>query len=92
MKSHASLGGECFAPPSLCKRECPKFINRIILDMDYNNFNEEYDGVFDFPVRKREPLEDGHTSTRIVKNDEKLIFSELIKDHSGDVWESPEIA
>ena len=55
-------------------------------------FNEEHDGVFDFPVRKRQPLEDGHTSTRIVKNDEKLIFSELIKDHSGDVWESPGIA
>ena len=26
------------------------------------------------------------------ENDEKLMFSELIKDHSGDVWESPGIA
>ena len=30
-------------------------------------FNEESDGVLDFPVRKREPLEEGHTSTKIVK-------------------------
>ena len=55
-------------------------------------FNEESDGVLDFPMRKREPLEDGHTSTRIVINDEKLMLSKLIKDHSGNAWDSLEIA
>ena len=47
-------------------------------------FNEESDGVVDFPGRKLEPLKHGHFGTH-VGNDGKLIFPDLIKEYSGDI-------